>query len=57
MKELYTAPEAELLCLAANERLASHVVEFEDLFDNENMGTGVVESATVDIDVSLDTIQ
>lgn len=53
MKELYIAPELELLCLAAEERLATEVsgLDFDSLMVNVN--PGVSADANIDIDVPL----
>ena len=50
MKELYTAPELELLCLTAEERLAAEL-DFDDLMASGN--GGVSANPDIDIDVPL----
>lgn len=49
MKELYTSPKLELLCLAPWERIANGSVDFDDLLGG---GDGVKESGT-DIDIPI----
>ena len=49
MKELYIAPELELLCFAPAERVANGVVDFDNILGG---GEGVKESGT-DIDIPI----
>jgi hypothetical protein len=52
MKELYIAPELELLCLAAEERLATDLgVDFDGLMANS--GEGVSVDNNIDVEVLL----
>ena len=50
MKELYTAPELELLCLTAEERLAAEL-DFDDLMGSA--GEGVSVDINTDVEVPL----
>lgn len=50
MKELYESPELEMLCLTADERLAS-VVDFDSLVSD--FGNGVSANPDIDIDIPL----
>lgn len=50
MKELYTAPELELLCLAPQERLAAEL-DFDSLL--AGTGGGVSADPEIDIDVPI----
>lgn len=53
MKEMYTSPELELLCLAPAERLASsEEIDFDKLLGEQ--GTGVSTDPNTDIDLELD---
>lgn len=49
MKELYIAPEAQLLCFAAQQKLAS--VDFDDLLAAGGKDDGVVKE---DSDVTIE---
>ena len=52
MKELYIAPELELLCLVAEEKLATNnELDFDDLLGTK--GEGVSVDPDLDIDVPL----
>ena len=53
MKELYIAPEAKLLCFAAQQKLASSSVDFDDLLAAAGQsGDSSVDPS--DNDVSID---
>ena len=51
MKELYIAPEMELLCLAPAERLAAFELEFDTLMANHTVG--ISADPNIDIDVEI----
>ena len=50
MKELYIAPELELLSLAPAERLANNEIELDTLLEGSN---AVSADPNIDIDVAL----
>ena len=55
MKKMYIAPEAELLRLAAQERLTNDEVDFDDLIAGSK--TPVSEDPNIDIDVVIPSIK
>lgn len=55
MKELYTSPEAKLLCLAPAEQVANNgLVDFDTLLGVDNY-YGVSTNEQIDIDVDIPT--
>lgn len=52
MKELYTSPELELLCLKADARLAGGV-DFDDLMGDEDWLGGGTQESGLDLDVGI----
>ncbi len=57
MKNIYTSPEARLICFAAAEQLASSKdrVDFDDLTGTDNY-SGVSTNYNVDVDVDIPLI-
>ena len=53
MKELYTTPELELLCLTAEEQLANSGVDFDKLLGELGGSDDAVKESVSDIEIPL----